>query len=184
MGRPKKIDRNDVLTKALPLFWARGFADTGLQDIEKVTGTNKSSLYKEFKSKDDLFLATLRHYGDKFESTKLLKAEPLGWRNIEIFLKRIIECPSGNKGCFSVNSMREIAILPSSAQEVLAEGRIELDRLLIENIGAEKTKMAPEALAAILSTFFSGICIELNFNANRVSAEQKVTDFLGILRKM
>lgn len=173
-----------MLAKALPLFWARGFADTGLQDIEMATGTNKSSLYKEFRSKDGLFLATLRHYGDNFESSELLKSEPLGWTNIERFLKRIIECPGGNKGCFSVNSLREIAILPPSAQELLVEGRVELDRLLMANIGAEQTKMAPMDLAAILSTFFSGVCIELNFNADVASAEQRVRDLLGILRNM
>jgi AcrR family transcriptional regulator len=184
MGRPKNFDRNKVLTKALPLFWARGFADARLQDLEKVTGVNRSGLYSEFKNKEDLFIATLRHYGETIESKALLTAQPLGWGNIERFLERTIECPGGNRGCFTVNSMREIAILPSEAQEVLTESRSELDRLLIENIGAERTKMAPEALAAILSTFFSGICIELNFNAGSARAARKAKDFLQVLRTM
>lgn len=184
MGRPKNFDRKDVLARTLPLFWARGFADTGLQDIEKATGLNKSSLYAEFKSKEDLFVATLRHYGETFEANDLLKRRPLGWDNIQKFLERIAACPGGNRGCFAVNSMREIAILPAEARKVLMAGRSELDRLLIENVSAEKTKAAPEVLVSLLSTFFSGLCIDLHFNDSKARAGKKAQDFVKLLRTM
>lgn len=184
MGRPRNFDRKDVLTKTLPLFWARGFADTGLQDIEKATGVNKSSLYSEFKNKEDLFVATLRHYGETFEANELLKTQPLGWDNIQKFLERIATCPGGNRGCFAVNSMREIAILPTEAKKVLIAGRNDLERLLIENIAAEETKTSPEALASLLSTFFSGFCMDLHFNANKGRSARKAKDFIKMLRTM
>ena len=34
MGRPKSFSREDVLEKAMPVFWKRGFAATSLQDLE------------------------------------------------------------------------------------------------------------------------------------------------------
>ena len=55
MGRPKNFSREEVLQKAIPLFWRRGFADTSLQDLEKATGVNKSGLYSEFASKEEIF---------------------------------------------------------------------------------------------------------------------------------
>jgi TetR/AcrR family transcriptional regulator, copper-responsive repressor len=38
MRRPKKFSREEVLKKAMPVFWTRGFSDTSLQDLERVTG--------------------------------------------------------------------------------------------------------------------------------------------------
>jgi TetR/AcrR family transcriptional regulator, copper-responsive repressor len=33
MGRPKTFSREDVLEKALPVFWNRGFADASLHEF-------------------------------------------------------------------------------------------------------------------------------------------------------
>src|ERR1700731_4698375 len=62
MGRPKNFSREEVLEKAMPVFWKHGFADTSLQDLERATGVNKSGLYTEFRDKEDLFVECLRHY--------------------------------------------------------------------------------------------------------------------------
>ena len=107
MGRPKNFSRDEVLEKAMSLFWRQGFADTSLQDLEKVTGVNKSGLYSEFESKEDLFLESLKHY-ISVRDGKALLSEPLGWHNLETFFKNIQVCSSGQKGCFAINSMREL----------------------------------------------------------------------------
>ena len=87
MGRPKKFNRQGVLEKALPVFWRRGFAEASLHELEVVTGVNKSGLYSEFKDKEDLFTQSLRYYLESLEKKGLLTTEPLGWNNIERFLK-------------------------------------------------------------------------------------------------
>ena len=51
MGRLKTFSREEVLEKAMPVFWKQGFADTSLQDLERATGVNKSGLYTEFRDK-------------------------------------------------------------------------------------------------------------------------------------
>src|SRR6266436_2145955 len=106
MGRPKNFSREGVLEKALLVFWKHGFADTSLQDLEKATGVNKSGLYAEFADKGDLYLESLRHYLRKRQEEELLTAKPLGWNNIERFLKLGPCNLEGQKGCFSVNSMK------------------------------------------------------------------------------
>src|SRR5258708_3944422 len=115
MGRPKNFNREGVLEKALPVFWRRGFADTSLHELEVATGVNKSGLYSEFKDKEDLFMQSLRYYLESLEKKGLLTAEPLGWKNIERFLKMGPCTIEGQKGCFAVSSMREFAILPPEA---------------------------------------------------------------------
>ena len=44
MGRPKSFSREEVLEKAMPVFWKHGFADTSLQELERATGVNKSEI--------------------------------------------------------------------------------------------------------------------------------------------
>src|SRR6202171_5718477 len=90
MGRPKNFSREEVLEKAMPVFWKSGFATTSLQARERATGVNKSGLYTEFRDKEDLFVACLRHYLESQEKRGLLTKEPLGWKNVESFL-----APSG-----------------------------------------------------------------------------------------
>jgi hypothetical protein len=83
MGRPKKLNRQGVLERVLPVFWRRGFADASLHELEVATGVNKSGFYSEFKDKEDLFVQSL----ESLEEKGLLTTEPLGWNNIERFLK-------------------------------------------------------------------------------------------------
>jgi Bacterial regulatory proteins, tetR family len=112
MGRTRKFNREGVLQKAIPVFWENGFDGTSVQDLELATGVNKSGLYAEFESKEDLFLASLRYYLEHGSGHKVLSAEPLGWANVEKYLKLAHGGSETERGCFSVNSMREVANLP------------------------------------------------------------------------
>src|SRR6201988_2362957 len=143
MARPRNFSREGVLEKALPVFWKHGFADTSLQDLEKATGVNKSGLYAEFADKGDLYLESLRFYLKKRQKEELLTANPLGWKNIELFLK-VGPCSlEGQKGCFSVNSMNQFAVLPRAAQKIVSNSYAFLKDLIVRNIEAEKPEMKP-----------------------------------------
>jgi AcrR family transcriptional regulator len=80
MGRPKNFSREDVLEEAMPVFYKHGFAGTSHQELERATGVNKSGLYTEFRDKEDLFVACLRHYLVSQGKRGLLTKEPLGWK--------------------------------------------------------------------------------------------------------
>src|SRR5580692_4297416 len=184
MGRPKNFSREEVLEKAMPVFWKHGFADTSLQDLEQATGVNKSGLYTEFRDKEDLFVACLRHYLESQGKRGLLTKEPLGWNNVDAFLKNGPLNKGGQQGCFSVNSMREFAILPEEAYEVVTENRALLQRLLAMNIEVEKPRMAPSAIAEMVLSFFSGLCIEHNLKSGKTSSTRKIENFMTALRNL
>jgi TetR/AcrR family transcriptional regulator, copper-responsive repressor len=184
MGRPKNFSREEVLEKAMPVFWTHGFADTSLQDLERATGVNKSGLYTEFRDKEDLFLACLRRYLESQDERGFLTKEPLGWKNIETFLKNGPLHKGEQQGCFAINSMREFAILPEEAYGAITENRVLLLQLLALNIEAEKPRMAPSAIAEMVLSFFSGLCIERNLKSNRSSSSRKVENFMTALRSL
>jgi TetR/AcrR family transcriptional regulator, copper-responsive repressor len=184
MGRPKSFSREEVLEKAMPVFWTHGFSDTSLQDLERATGVNKSGLYTEFRDKEDLFVACLRHYLMGQEKRGLLTKEPLGWKNVETFLKNGPLNKREQQGCFSVNSMREFAILPDEAYGVVTENRALLQRLLVMDIEAEKPRMPPSTIAEIVLSFFSGSCIERNLKSGKASSTRKIEYFMTALRSL
>jgi TetR/AcrR family transcriptional regulator, copper-responsive repressor len=138
MGRPKNFNRKGVLEKALPVFWRRGFADASLHELEVATGVNKSGLYSEFQDKEDLFMQSLQYYLQSLEKKRLLTAEPLGWNNIERFLKLGPSSTEGQKGCFAVSSMREFAILPPGAVSIITRSRSKLKQPRILRPSAQR----------------------------------------------
>jgi AcrR family transcriptional regulator len=184
MARPRKFSREGVLEKALPVFWKHGFADASLQELETVTGVNKSGLYSEFSGKEELFLESLRFYLERLPSLGFLRAEPLGWDNIEQFLKLGPRNTEGQKGCFAISSMRELAILPPAAIEILGRGRAQLKQLIAENIEAEKPKAAVHDVTDMVMTFFAGLSVEQNLRSSRASIGRKVDNLMRVLRNL
>jgi TetR/AcrR family transcriptional regulator, copper-responsive repressor len=184
MGRPKNFSREQVLEKAMPVFWKHGFADTTLQDLERATGVNKSGLYTDFRNKEDLFVACLRHYIESQGKRGLLTREPLGWNNVETFLKDGPLNKGEQQGCFSINSMRELAILPDEAYGVVTDNLAVVQRLLAMNIEVEEPRMAPSAIAEMVLSFFSGLCIERNLKSGKASSTRKIENFMTALRNL
>ena len=184
MARPRNFSREGVLEKALPVFWKHGFADASLQELEKATGVNKSGLYSEFSGKEDLFLESLRLYLDRMPQLGLLMVEPLGWDNIEQFLKLGPRNIEGQKGCFAISSMRELAILPPAAMEILGRSRVQLRQLIARNIEAEKPKLVVDDLAGMVMTFFAGLSVEQNLKSSRASIGRKVDVLMQVLRSL
>ncbi len=175
MGRRRNFSREDVLTKAIPVFWKHGFADTKVEDLEEATGVNKSGLYSEFSSKEEIFVESLKHYL-KLRDGSDLKKEPLGWSNIRTFLRR--SCPAGKEGgCFAIYSIREMSIVPEEAHRVLSSSRESLKNLMRQNLIAESVEDADE-LAAVILTFFTGICLEQNMGRKRAAAIRQIDLFL------
>ncbi len=175
MGRRRNFSREDVLTKAIPVFWKHGFADTKVEDLEEATGVNKSGLYSEFSSKEEIFVESLKHYLKERDGSDLKKA-PLGWSNIRTFLRR--SCPAGKEGgCFAIYSIREMSIVPEEAHRVLSSSREALKNLMRQNLIAESVEDADE-LAAVILNFFTGICLEQNMGRKRAAAIRQIDLFL------
>jgi AcrR family transcriptional regulator len=184
MARPKNFTRDGVLANVLPVFWQHGFADTSLQALEEATGVNRSGLYAEFEDKEDLFVQSLQYYLDAQAKRGLLTHEPLGWKNIERFLKMGPCTLDGQKGCFSVSSIREFPILPPKAVEMVTQSLADLKRTIAKNIEAEGTRMNANDLADLILTFFTGLSMEQNLNASRASVTRKVENFMLLVRQL
>ena len=113
-----------------------------------------------------------------------LTKQPLGWTNVESFLK-VCYGSWGQKGCFSVNSMREFADLPPKARQIMVASAMKAHQLLIDNLAAARgVRDDNDSLAGLIITFFSGICLEQNFGPDRARITNKIDAFMRLIRGM
>ena len=73
--RPTK--RNELVQKALTTFYHNGFTATGMDMLVKETGISKTSMYKHFRTKEDLILAVLRLRDENFRNWLYRRMEEL-----------------------------------------------------------------------------------------------------------
>ena len=59
VARGPNKSRDALLTAAMQLFWERGYAATGMNDVVALSGTSSGSMYHFFKTKEDLLLGVL-----------------------------------------------------------------------------------------------------------------------------
>jgi hypothetical protein len=52
------------------------------------------------------------------------------------------------------------------------------------NIEAEKSRMAPSAIAEMVLSFFSGLCIEHSLKSGRAASSRKIENFMTALRSL
>lgn|SRR5215469_8449577 len=73
MARPKEFDQEQALRKAIRLFCQQGFAATSTDELMRVMGVGRQSMYDTFGDKRALFLKALEKYVT--ESVHSLNAE-------------------------------------------------------------------------------------------------------------
>lgn len=66
MPRPSR--RDDIIKTAISLFGKHGFNGTGVDMIIRESKVSKKTMYSYFRSKDELILATLKHYDGLFRN--------------------------------------------------------------------------------------------------------------------
>ena len=62
-GRPRGFETEEVLQRVRNVFIEKGFAGASLDELSEAAGLNRPSLYAAFGDKEQLYIHTLRHYG-------------------------------------------------------------------------------------------------------------------------
>ena len=93
MGRKRAFDYDDVIEHATRLFWAKGYAGTSVRDLLEVMGIGESSFYHLVTSKQELYLACLRHYNDTVTARRwqALAAEPSIRDGIRAYFRAVLD---------------------------------------------------------------------------------------------
>ena len=70
--------RDELVRKALTAFYTHGFHATGMDKLVAETGVSKTSMYKHFRTKEELILAVLRLRDEEFRNWLTRRMEQLG----------------------------------------------------------------------------------------------------------
>ena len=62
-GRPRGFAPEEVLQRVRDVFIEKGFTGASLDELSEAAGLNRPSLYAAFGDKEQLYIHTLRHYG-------------------------------------------------------------------------------------------------------------------------
>lgn len=65
LSRQANYVRQEILSKAQTLFWAKGYHATSLKDLEAALNMRPGSIYAAFGSKEALFAETLHLYAER-----------------------------------------------------------------------------------------------------------------------
>ncbi|MCB4807406.1 TetR/AcrR family transcriptional regulator [Tamlana sp. 62-3] len=112
MPRTKNYNENEVIEKAMNLFWKNGYETTSMQMLEKEMGINKFSIYASFGNKNGVFLESIKCYKLKLNMLiSKLEASTNGINGIKTYFYDFItfskekDC---SKGCLITNTANEI----------------------------------------------------------------------------
>lgn len=108
--RPTK--RDELVQKALKAFYRNGFHATGMDKLVEDTGISKTSMYKHFRTKEDLILAVLRLRDEQFRNWLYRRMEELAGTPKEqlIAMFDALEewfAEPGYKGCMFIKASSE-----------------------------------------------------------------------------
>ena len=112
MPRTKKYNEQEVVEKAMNLFWRNGYETTSMQMLEKEMGINKFSIYSSFGSKDGLFMESLKCYKQKLnkliETLKASSDDVMGIKQYFYDFIAFTKATDFGKGCLITNTANEI----------------------------------------------------------------------------
>ncbi|HEY3502492.1 MAG TPA: TetR/AcrR family transcriptional regulator [Actinocatenispora sp.] len=170
-GRHRGFDRDDVLARAMAVFWEHGYEGSSMAMLTTAMGINSPSLYATFGSKERLFRESVELYGQHAGSRtrRALTDQPTARAAVAAMLADNIEeytRPGQPHGCLVVLSAPVGApdhadvrtFVRTLRDDVRAAVRDRLDRGVAD--GDVPAGTDTRALAAFYVTVLNGLSLQ------------------------
>jgi TetR/AcrR family transcriptional repressor of nem operon len=160
MARTKDFDENEVLGKAIEIFWHKGYNGTSMQDLVDGLGISRSSLYDTYGDKHTLFIKALESYQkDSSANVCAVVTKPAPAKET---LKKLLEMIAAgllgdeqHKGCFMVNAEVEVAPHDEEVNRLVCENDQQVEDAIYQVIknGQESGEITNRQDARALARF-------------------------------
>lgn len=177
-GRPKIFNEEEVINKAIAVFWKYGYEASSTEILLEAMGIGKSSFYLEFKGgKRELFERAMQQ-----RSRLSLENIEKGFREadnkIDHLRSLFYSIPDTKllrhkNGCLLGNTIAELSNRESGLKDVAASLLLKLEQIFLKVIkecqanGTLKTKENPEMLAKYLLSVWNGLNISVRIYPNK-----------------
>lgn len=159
-GRPKKVDRTEILRVAIDSYWTEGIQAISLNEICRRTKTAKPGLYREFTSEDGLMRAALEQYQNEVLSP--LHHYLLSSLTLEDITQKLVTIMNSNserpKGCLFVKMKEAEDQLGEQTKQALRQchqASLEMYRQVAEKLMQNKSiasHLSPTIASKYLNT--------------------------------
>lgn len=168
MARTKEFKEDQVLDKAIEIFWHKGYNGTSAQDLVMHLGLSRSSLYDTFGDKQKLFAQSLRRYQKNAQDQIIElfdKSENIKETLHDIFKQAVIESLDDRitKGCFMVNSSIELAMHDEEIAKIVKNNSQKMEEVFTnavqkgQDLGQISKSNEAKVLARFIFNNYSGI---------------------------
>ena len=190
-GRPLTFDREEVLGKALELFWVRGYEGLGMSELLKGMGIPRQSFYNTFGSKEDVFLEAFELYISQMRATFTgifaKSSSPLeGLRHLFDFIEEMAESGSC-AGCLVGNTLAEFGNQNDKIAKVVNDAMKGKEDMLVGafkaaiDSGELKTAHSPKELAGIMMAMNQGMALMSKSGKDKEQMKALVRTARGLL---
>jgi TetR/AcrR family transcriptional repressor of nem operon len=186
MAGVKQFDRDEVIERAMDLFWKRGYESTSVDDLVEATGINRGSLYGTFGDKRRLFLATIDRYWETFaEGMISTLSDPDPYQAIEGMFQSIIQRisdPKFPRGCFITNTSLECPTCDDSIARKISELLARQETAIYQALRRAQTegKLSPILDVKALARYFLGVAQGINVVHKAVADPEAIKDIARV----
>ena len=188
MPRVKLFNEEEALTKAMTLFWEKGYTVTSLTDLTSGLGISKGSFYDTFGSKRALFDRSFELYrSSNIENLNaLFNSEP----NVKVGLRKLLMLnlektllDEQRKGCFLGNVCSEMGGGDGDIQLLLAEHNTTFHKTISDYLKQDPklAKQDVDTFTNVIITFLTGMNQEVKFKRDKESHLKSINAVLKML---
>ncbi|MGE6228738.1 TetR/AcrR family transcriptional regulator [Paenibacillus chitinolyticus] len=193
MVRQREFDEDAALDAAMRLFWEKGYEAASLTELTARMGIQRPSMYAAFGSKKELFEAALRSYTQAHAAR--IRAVLQSRTSVKDAFRALFEGivadeyeGSLNRGCFSINTMVELAPHDEKFEILTREHQLYLSVIFQETIergirtGELDAVLEARGTAQALLVSLIGLTVMLKSRPDRQFADNTVKTVLTLLR--
>jgi AcrR family transcriptional regulator len=192
MAGTKQFDEDEVLDRALLLFWRRGFGATSMQDVAQATGVLRGSLYHAYGDKQALFLRVFGRYRARYlASLRELLAAPTAEEALRRYLRFAIDMVTAvdddevTRGCLTTKTATDETAMDDAIRAALRGLLDDAQAMLADRLAqpdaAGRLALPPAAAARLITTTTRGMVVLERVYRDVAQLEAVADDVLRLL---
>ena len=192
MAGTKQFDEDEVLDRAMLLFWRRGFGATSMQDVAQATGVLRGSLYHAYGDKQALFLRVFGRYRAWFlASLRAALDAPTAEEALRRYLRFAIETITAvdddevTRGCLTTKTATDETAMDDAIRAALRGLLDDVQQALADRLGqpdaAGRLALPPAAAARLITTTTRGMVVLERVYRDVAQLEAVADDLLRLM---
>ncbi len=189
MARPQKFNEQQVINKAMMVFWEHGYSGSSIGLLLDEMAISRGTLYNSVGDKDALFKRCLETYAelvDQLFSMTLFNAGKSAQQRMESFLQlSFTDSDMSKLGCLMVNTLceddRVVRHVKHVSKTVLTKMEAGFESCFLDIHELYPLKLSPQSAASIMATQLKGARVR---QREGVSSQVIVKDLQSLLQQL